>query len=325
VSAPAVRERRDVREAAAAFAADVRYYLTRQPRQLPSRYLYDALGSALFDAICELPWYPITRAEMRMLRTHAGALLGGAESPDRLVELGAGNGSKLATLVSRGLPEGQPLSIELVDVSPAALRTAAGAVSGIPRVQVTTREATYEDGLELVGARRGQGRVLVLFLGSNIGNYDPVGAEQLLRGIGRALGPGDGLLLGVDLVKPESELLMAYDDPLQVTAAFNRNLLVRINRELDADFELDCFRHLALWNPDFSRVEMHLLSTRRQRVHIGGAALSLTLLEGERIWTESSYKYTAEEVRRLLWHCGFRECRQWIDGPGQFALTRAEI
>jgi dimethylhistidine N-methyltransferase len=325
MSAPVVRERRDVHEAAAAFAADVRHYLTQHPRQLPSRYLYDALGSALFDAICELPWYPITRSEMRLLRNHASALLGGAESPDRLVELGAGNGSKLATLVNRGLPDGQPLSIEVVVVSPAALRTAAGAVSGIPRVQVTTREATYEDGLELVGARRGQGRVLVLFLGSNIGNYDPVGAEQLLRSIRRALGPGDGLLLGVDLVKPESELLMAYDDPLQVTAAFNRNLLVRINRELDADFELDCFRHLAVWNPDFSRVEMHLVSTCRQHVHIGGAALSLTLLEGERIWTESSYKYTAEEVRRLLWHCGFRECRHWIDGPGQFALTRAEV
>ena len=323
MSAPAVRERRDPREAVAAFAADVRYYLTRQPRQLPSRYLYDALGSALFDAICELPWYPITRAETRLLRTHAGELLGGTGAPDRLVELGAGNGSKLVTLVSSGPRNDQPLSIELVDISPAALQTAAAALTGVARVQITTCEATYEEGLERVGARRGDGRVLVLFLGSNIGNYDPVGAHQFLRGIRRALGPGDALLLGVDLVKPEPELLRAYDDPLQVTAAFNRNLLVRINRELDADLDLDCFRHLAVWNPDSSRVEMHLVSTRRQRVHIAGAAFDLTLLEGERIWTESSYKYTADEVRRLLWHCGFRECRQWIDGPGQFALTLA--
>ena len=325
MSAPALRERRDPREAVATFAADVRYYLTQQPRQLPSRYLYDALGSALFDAICELPWYPITRAEMRLLRGHAGDLLGGAELPDRLVELGAGNGTKLATLVSLGLPDGRPLSIELVDVSPAALRTAASAVSAVARVQVLTREATYEDGLELMETRRGKERVLVLFLGSNIGNFDPVGAEQFLRRIRRALGPGDALLLGTDLVKPEAELLLAYDDPLQVTAAFNRNLLVRINRELDANFELERFRHLAVWNPDASRAEMHLVSTGRQRVHIGRAALNLTLLEGERIWTESSYKYRPEEVRRLLWHCGFRECRQWIDEPGRFVLTRAAV
>jgi len=325
VSAPALRERRDPREAVATFAADVRYYLTQQPRQLPSRYLYDALGSALFDAICELPWYPITRAEMRLIRGHARDLLGGAELPDRLVELGAGNGTKLATLVSLGLPDGRPLSIELVDVSPAALRTAASAVSAVARVQVLTREATYEDGLELMETRRGKERVLVLFLGSNIGNFDPVGAEQFLRRIRRALGPGDALLLGTDLVKPEAELLLAYDDPLQVTAAFNRNLLVRINRELDANFELERFRHLAVWNPDASRAEMHLVSTGRQRVHIGRAALNLTLLEGERIWTESSYKYRPEEVRRLLWHCGFRECRQWIDEPGRFVLTRAAV
>jgi L-histidine N-alpha-methyltransferase len=325
VSAPALRERRDPREAVATFAADVRYYLTQQPRQLPSRYLYDALGSALFDAICELPWYPITRAEMRLLQAHARDLLGGAELPDRLVELGAGNGTKLATLVRLGLPDGHRLSIELVDVSPAALRTAASALAGFERVQVVTREAAYEEGLQLMEARRGKDRVLVLFLGSNIGNFDPVGAEQFLRRIRRALGPGDALLLGTDLVKPEAELLLAYDDPLQVTAAFNRNLLVRINGELDADFELGRFRHLAAWNPDASRVEMHLVSTGRQRVHIGRAALNLTLLEGERIWTESSYKYRPEEVRRLLWHCGFRECRQWIDEPGRFVLTRAAV
>jgi dimethylhistidine N-methyltransferase len=307
----------------AAFAADVRYYLTQQPRQLPSHYLYDALGSALFDAICELPWYPITRAEMRLLQGHAAELLGEHDAPDCLVELGAGNGSKLVTLVDAGLPEGRPLSVELVDVSPAALQRAARAMAALVGVRVMTREATYDDGLEILHGRRGQGRVLVLFLGSNIGNFDPVGAEQFLRRIRRALGPGDALLLGTDLVKPEAELLLAYDDPLQVTAAFNRNLLVRINRELDADFDLEHFRHLASWNPDASRVEMHLVSTRRQRVRVGEAALDLTLAEGERIWTESSYKYSPDEVRRLLWHCGFRECRQWIDEPGRFALTRA--
>jgi L-histidine N-alpha-methyltransferase len=323
VPALAIHEAADPEASVARFAADVRHYLSQQPRQLPSRYLYDPLGSALFDAICELPWYPITRAEMRLLGEEAGAILGGADAPDRIVELGAGNGSKLATLVGAGLPQGRRLAIHLVDVSAAALHTAASAVSGLVGVRIATHEASYEDGLERVRQRGGPGRALVLFLGSNIGNFDRAGAEQFLIRIRRALAPGDRLLLGVDLVKPDRELLRAYDDPLQVTAAFNRNLLVRINRELDANFDLDCFRHLALWNAADSRVEMHLVSTCHQRVRVGRADLDLTLLEGERIWTESSYKYTPEEVRRLLWSCGFHESRQWIDEPGRFALTLA--
>ena len=178
-------------------------------------------------------------------------------------------------------------------MSAAALHTAASALAGLPGVQVATHEASYEDGLERVRRRGGPGRALVLFLGSNIGNFDRSGAEPFLERIRRALAPGDRLLLGADLVKPERDLLLAYDDPLQVTAAFNRNLLVRINRELEADFDLDHFDHLALWNAAASRVEMHLVSTRRQQVRIGRADLDLTLLEGERIWTESSYKYHA--------------------------------
>jgi L-histidine N-alpha-methyltransferase len=323
VPALAIHEAADPEASVARFAADVRHYLSQQPRQLPSRYLYDPLGSALFDAICELPWYPITRAEMRLLGDEAGAILGGADAPERIVELGAGNGSKLATLVGAGLPQGRRLAIHLVDVSAAALHTAASAVSGLVGVRIATHEASYEDGLERVRQRGGPGRALVLFLGSNIGNFDRAGAEQFLIRIRRALAPGDRLLLGVDLVKPARELLRAYDDPLQVTAAFNRNLLVRINRELDANFDLDCFRHLALWNAADSRVEMHLVSLCHQRVRVGRADLELTLLEGERIWTESSYKYTPEEVRRLLWNCGFHESRQWIDEPGRFALTLA--
>jgi L-histidine N-alpha-methyltransferase len=312
-----------LREAIAAFSADVRHYLTQQPRQLPSRYLYDALGSALFDAICELPWYPITRAEMRLLREHARTLLGDPAPATRVVELGAGNGSKLATLLGAGLPEGQRVSVHLVDVSAAALRTAASAVAGCAGVDVATHESSYEDGLDTLQRQGGSGRTLLLFLGSNIGNFDPVGAEQFLRRIRAALRPGDDLLLGADLVKPEAQLLLAYDDPLQVTAAFNRNLLLRINRELDANFDLEQFRHLAVWNADASRIEMHLVSNRRQRVRIARAPLELTLGEGERIWTESSYKYGPREVLRLLWHCGFRQCQQWIDEAGRFALTRA--
>jgi dimethylhistidine N-methyltransferase len=319
--APAAHEPADPRATIATFAADVRHYLSQTPRQLPSRYLYDPLGSALFDAICELPWYPITRAETRLLRQHAGAILDGPDAPDRIVELGAGNGSKLTTLIGAGLPRGRRVTVHLVDVSAAALHTASSALVGLPGVAVATHEATYEDGLERVRRRGGPGRALILFLGSNIGNFDRSGAEPFLGRIRRALAPGDRLLLGADLVKPEGQLLLAYDDPLEVTAAFNRNLLVRINRELDGNFDLQHFSHLAIWNEAASRVEMHLVSTRRQQVSIRGAGLDLSLVEGERIWTESSYKYTAEEIRRLLWSCGFHDCRQWIDEPGQFALT----
>lgn len=307
------------------FAEDVRHYLTRQPRQLPSRYFYDALGSALFDAICELPWYPITRAETRLLREHAASILAGADAPDHIVELGAGNGAKLATLIENGLPGGRRVTIHLVDVSPAALAAAAGALAGRPGVQVVTHEAPYEDGLERIRRGSGPGRALVLFLGSNIGNFDRSGTSPFLDRVRRALAPGDRLLLGADLVKPEADLRLAYDDPLQVTAAFNRNLLVRINRELEGDFDLDQFRHLALWNEPASRVEMHLVSRRRQRVRIGIANLDLTLSDGERIWTESSYKYTTEEIGGLLWASGFRARHQWVDEPGRFALTLAAI
>ena len=321
--APLAHESADPQATIAAFAADVRYYLSQTPRQLPSRYLYDALGSALFDAICELPWYPITRAEMRLLREHASTILGGPEAPDRIVELGAGNGSKLATLIGAGLPEGRRVAVHLVDVSAAALHTAASALLGLPGVRIATHEATYEDGIERVRRRGGPGRALALFLGSNIGNFDRSGAEPFLVRIRRALAPGDRLLIGADLVKPEDDLLLAYDDPLQVTAAFNRNLLVRINRELEGNFDLQQFSHLALWNAAASRVEMHLVSTRTQRVCVGRAGLDFSLAEGERIWTESSYKYTPEQIRRLLWGCGFHECCQWIDEEGRFALTLA--
>jgi L-histidine Nalpha-methyltransferase len=321
--APSAHEAADPRATIATFAADVRHYLSQTPRQLPSRYLYDPLGSALFDAICELPWYPITRAETRLLREHAPTILGGPEAPARVVELGAGNGSKLATLIGAGLPQGRRVAVHLVDVSAAALHTAASALLGLPGVRVATHEATYEDGLERVRSRGGPGRALILFLGSNIGNFDRSGAEPFLGRIRRALAPGDRLLLGADLVKPEEELRLAYDDPLEVTAAFNRNLLVRINRELEGNFDLQQFSHLALWNQAASRVEMHLVSSCRQRVSIKKAGLDLSLLEGERIWTESSYKYTPDEIRRLLWGCGFTECRQWIDEAGRFALTLA--
>lgn len=313
-----------VADPVADFAADVRHYLSLRPRQLPSRYLYDALGSALFDAICVLPWYPVTRAEMRLLDAHGHEVLSGADAPAEVVELGAGNGTKLAALLAAGRLTTAAPTVHLVDVSAAALATATRAITAAtPAARVLTHELSYEDGLDELRDRPGRGRTLVVFLGSNIGNFDPPGAHGFLRHMRATLSPGDALLLGVDLVKPEAELRRAYDDPLGVTAAFNRNLLVRLNRELGATIDLAAFRHEARWNAAASRIEMHLVSTRPQHVSIPGAAFTMTLAAGETIWTESSYKYTVPAVDALLTACGFHVRQQWIDTPGRFALTLA--
>lgn len=306
------------------FAADVATYLVRTPRQLPSRYLYDPLGSALFEAICRLPWYRVTRSETELLRTHASAILHAAAPLTDIVELGPGSGGKLACLLRARDPDAPMLGVHLVDVSRAALASAAGLLAGLPNVRVVTHQAPYEVGLEEVGREHsGSGRTLALFLGSNIGNFDPPRSSQLLQDIRAALRPGDGLLLGTDLVKPEADLLRAYDDPLQVTAAFNRNLLVRINRELGADFDLGGFRHRAVWNAAASRVEMHLVSRRLQRVRIPGAGLEFTMQDGESIWTESSYKYTLDAVSGMLEDAGLTRRAAWIDDRARFALTLA--
>jgi L-histidine N-alpha-methyltransferase len=304
------------------FAEDVGYYLSLTPRQLPSRYLYDEIGSALFEAICRLPWYRITRTERALLERHAHAIFDHAAQLSTLVELGPGGGEKLVTLVSAHDRVG--VTVHLVDVSLAALDTARRALAIHPELAVEPYQATYEAGLaEFARRPRAGGRTMALCLGSNIGNFDPPDAEAFLLAIRAALLPGDWLLLGADLIKPEKDLLLAYDDPLGVTAAFNRNLLVRVNRELDADFNLDRFAHRAMWNADLSRVEMHLVSTGRQRVCVPAAGLDITFDAGELIWTESSYKYEPCGIAAILDRAHFGVADQWVaDG---FALTLAEV
>jgi dimethylhistidine N-methyltransferase len=308
-------------------AGDVQYYLTLTPRQLPSRYLYDALGSALFEAICELPWYRITKTERALLERHARAIFARVNPLSTLVELGPGSGDKLAALISAGGARSRRLAVHLVDISAAALDHATRTITALEAVDlvIVPHQATYESGLVEAMAQRPQaGRALTLFLGSNIGNFDPPGADAFLRGMRASLASGDLLLLGTDLVKPERELLLAYDDPLGVTAAFNRNLLVRVNRELGADFDIDAFRHRALWNADESRVEMHLVAERAQHVRIPGASLEVAFEAGETIWTESSYKYRPDQVVRILERAGFRRVEQWTDASNGFAVTLVE-
>jgi dimethylhistidine N-methyltransferase len=304
------------------FADDVRRGLSLVPKRLDAKYFYDALGSQLFEAICHLPWYRITRAERRLLARDAPAILAPLPDLAAMVELGCGNGGKLALLGEALRQRGAPLRVHLVDISPTALELSERTLARLPHVAVAVHRATYATGLAAaVAGRPPRGRLLVLFLGSNIGNLHPAEATAFAREIRRTLRPGDGFLLGADLVKSEAELLLAYGDPLGVTAAFNKNLLVRINRELGGDFDVDAFDHRAVWNPAAARVESHLVSRRPQRVRVPDADLDVRLDEGESIWTESSYKYTAAGILELIGAAGFHASGQWIDDDAGFALT----
>jgi L-histidine Nalpha-methyltransferase len=315
------QRRPEVREEPRNFAQTARFYLEQEPRQLPSRFLYDTLGSALFDAICHLPWYRITRAEQQLLQRHAAAIGQVFQDGGRVVELGCGNGEKLATLLMHAGVQG--VHAHLIDLSGAALARSVQTLAAVegPDIRVTTHQATYEDGLL---ALEDSHPTLVAFLGSNIGNFDPPGAAAFLGLLRAALHPRDYLLLGADLVKPQRELLLAYDDPLGLTAAFNKNLLVRMNTELGADFDLDRFAHRAVWNREASRVEMHLVCLATHEVEIAAAELRFRLQEGETIWTESSYKYEPAGIGQLVDPAGFVQRNQWIDEQARFALTLFE-
>lgn len=313
----------DERVARQTFAESLADTLQRRPRQIDPRFLYDELGSRLFEAICALPWYPVTRAETALLRDRGRDMLAGFAARPDLVELGGGSGEKLATFIEASGWAGGV--VQLVDVSPTALETA---TRRLARIGVAVRHAhvaNYQDGLARATRRRSDAPMLVLFLGSNIGNFDPADRQALLSAIASSLRPGDGLLLGTDLVKPEAGLLLAYDDPLQVTAAFNRNLLRRINDELGGTFDLDGFSHRAVWNAAHRRVEMHLVSLRAQRVTVPSAGLDLAFAEGETIWTESSYKFEHSDIAAIAFEAGFSTGGQWIDAAGGFALTMLRI
>ncbi len=304
------------------FAEDVRRDLAAPPRQLQSKYLYNGLGSALFEAICHLPWYRITRAEGRLLARFAKDMVAPLGDPVTLTELGCGSGEKLAMIAEALRLRRRPVGVHLIDISPAALELSERTLGRFEHVSVVGHRATYEEGLRHAARQRpDRGAMLVLFLGSNIGNFDPHAAREFLSEIRRALRPGDALLLGADLVKPEKDLLLAYDDPLGVTAAFNKNLLARINTELLADFDLAAFDHRAVWNPDERRVEMHLVSRRAQTVRIPRAGCEVSFAAGEGIWTESSYKYDARDLTDLVEAHGFRCHEQWIETDARFSLT----
>src|SRR5229473_1415323 len=303
-----------------AFAADVRESLTKPgQRELPSKYLYDEVGSALFETICVLPEYGLTRADARLLEKYAGEIVGRLPLPIQVAELGSGSGKKTRWILE-ALSRRQKTYYYPIEISPSALAALAKELGQIDLVSIVGYEQPYLEGLRAVAeGRGGHDHLLVLFLGSTIGNFDRDAGEKFLSEMRAILRPGDALLLGTDLEKSVELQLLAYDDPTGVTAAFNLNLLARINRELGADFDLSCFRHEARWSDEERRIEMHLRSTRRQRVAVPAANLRMMLNEGDTIWTESSHKYRPTEVVQMAERTGFRCEEQWIDGEWPFA------
>jgi len=302
------------------FAADVRSGLSKPgQKELLSKYLYDDVGSALFEVISHLPEYGLTRADERLLRRHSWDVVNRLKGPIAVAELGSGSGRKTRHLLE-AFCRRQRTTYYPIEISRAALVMCQRELSDIDCISILGFEREYLDGLLEVAAKRRPGQhLLVLFLGSTIGNFDRPAGIQFLAEVRRILQPGDSLLLGTDLIKSSAQLLGAYDDELGVTAAFNLNLLARINRELDADFDLEQFEHVARINYGNRSVEMHLRSKCRQSVRIATGHFSVEFREGETIWTESSHKYSSEEVRQMACSTGFRVEAQWIDEQWPFA------
>jgi L-histidine N-alpha-methyltransferase len=286
-------------------------------KHLPPSYLYDEVGSALFEVITLLPEYGLTRADARLLKSHAVEIAGSITHGSLVAELGSGTGAKTRHILA-ALGRTQVVEYYPIDVSAAALRACEMELDSVARV--TPLNATYLEGLRHANrARRPGQNLLLLFLGSTIGNFTRPAASAFLADVKSLLEEGDALLLGADLVKPVPRMICAYDDPAGVTAAFNKNLLARMNRELCANFDLRHFEHEVRWNDDERRIEMHLRSISDQTVEIPGADLTITLEDGETIWTESSHKFDRCELQYIAAQAGFSERACWVDREWPFA------
>jgi L-histidine N-alpha-methyltransferase len=306
---------------ASTFAEDVRRGLTAPSKFLYPKYFYDELGSRLFEAITALPEYYPTRAEAEILRDHAGEIVAALGGPVWLLELGSGDGQKTRLVIEALLARQGTLEYVPVDISESAVEVSSRSLlTSYSDLRITGYVGEYHRALRRIKEdRRAPGLTLVLFLGSTLGNLDPEERRVLLREVRALLNPGEGFLLGVDLKKPESVLIPAYDDALGVTAAFNLNLLVRVNRELGGEFDLHAFRHRALYNQREGRVEMHLESRRAQTVAVRELGLEVPFAEGETIHTESSYKFDREQLAALAADTGFEVRKTWTDSGERFA------
>jgi dimethylhistidine N-methyltransferase len=303
-------------EADDSFAADVLAGLAKPQKALPPKYFYDAEGSRLFEAITELEEYYPTRTELALLRTHAGEIAQVIPDGAALVEFGSG-----ASLKTRILLDAAPqlAAYAPIDISGEALAEAAEAIArAYPNLTVAPLREDFTRALQLPAATAGR-PIVGFFPGSTIGNFAPDEAKAFLTGARRLLGEGAEFLVGIDLVKAERDLVAAYDDRVGVTAAFNKNLLARMNRELGGDFDLEAFAHKAVWNPAESRIEMHLESLADQEVRVAGGRFAFR--KGETLHTENSYKFTIEGFARLAEAAGWKLQREWRSTTPAFAVV----
>jgi dimethylhistidine N-methyltransferase len=312
-------------------AEAVREGLTLRPKHLPAWLFYDAAGSRLFDRITELPEYYLTRIERGILAAHAKEMVALAADGARLciAELGAGSAEKTRVLLKAAVERQRTVVYEPVDVSASALEGARARIEReIPGVTVAPRvmDYTHGDGHKFqLGSDGESERRLVLYIGSSIGNFEPTAASRLLRRVRAGLKPGDGFLLGVDLVKEKAALVSAYDDAAGVTAAFNRNILIRLNSELDGDFNPDAFVHRAVWNRAKSRMEMHLVSRGAQQVRLEALNMTVNFARGETIHTENSYKYRPGLAEAMMAEAGFTPAATWTDDRRWFAVCLGRV
>jgi L-histidine Nalpha-methyltransferase len=311
--------------ASSPIAVEVLNGLSDRPKTLSPWLFYDRVGSQIFEEITELPEYYVTRTEREILARHADEIVSAAAEGHELsmIELGAGTATKTGLLLNAAVGLQGSVTYYPIDVSETALEEARIRLEAeLPEVTVEPIVADYTEGMRQNSAVN-TGRRLVLYIGSSIGNFSPTDAVDVLRSVRSQLVPGDCLLLGTDMVKDTDMLLAAYDDAAGVTARFNMNVLVRINRELDANFDTQLFRHRARWNEEQSRIEMHLESLMAQRVTLRGLDMAVRFDRGETIHTENSYKFKDEQVMGLLTQAGFRLREQWSDANKWFTVYLA--
>lgn len=303
-----------------ALRRDVFVGLQKSPKSLPPKWFYDEVGSELFDQITRLPEYYPTRAEAEILRAHS-AEIASITDADTLVELGSGTSEKTRELLGALHEHGSLRRFVPFDVDASMLESAAAAIAReYPDIEIDAVCGDFEE--HLVEIPDG-GRRLFVFLGSTIGNLTPGPRAHFLASMAAVMRPGDRLLLGTDLVKDSQRLVRAYDDTAGVTARFNRNVLAVVNRELDADFDVDSFAHVARWNAAEQRIEMWLRARSRQIVRIGALELTVEFAAGEELLTEVSCKFRPESVAAELAAAGLRRARWWTDEAGDFGLSLA--
>jgi len=305
----------------ATFRDDVRTGLLAWPKRLPPRCFYDDLGSALFEAITHLPEYYLTRAEQSILDQSSAEIIGVMNEPIDLLELGSGSAFKTRYLINAALERQTTLRYVPIDISPGALVASSKAlVDEYPALTVDAYAGDYVSLLQSTELRSTR-RTLALFLGSNIGNFEPEEAVALLTALRGSLKPGDGLLLGTDLKKSVERLELAYDDPAGVTAAFNRNVLGRINRELGGNFDVRAFEHESHYDASRGAVDMYLVATSSHRVHVRELSMDVDFGEFESIHTESSYKYSIDDIEGLASAGGYTLRQTWPDAAFDYALS----